>query len=133
MAVTREMIEELLRKLNEAENNRPNTTVEETIAAVDTVMAEDVEGWNPQGHVPNRETERQTERWLFGLISDYHRTILRKIIDPPYVAFDAKITGTLNNSPFEFKGCSILECNEEGKIQRYWVYLDTAQLQALTG
>jgi hypothetical protein len=128
MAVTREMIEELVLKLNEAENNRSNTTVEDTVAAIDRVMAEDVEGWNPHGHVPDRETERQTERWLLESIPDYHRTILTKIIDPPYAAFNYIIKGTLSGSPFEIKGCSILECNEEGKIHRHWVYFDTAQM-----
>lgn len=49
MAVTRTMIEELIRKLNEAENNRPNTTVEETIAAIDAICAPGFEGRSNRG------------------------------------------------------------------------------------
>ncbi|MHA1472063.1 MAG: hypothetical protein ACTSQW_03070 [Promethearchaeota archaeon] len=109
MAVTREIIEETLKKLNEAENNRPNTTVEETIAGIDAVSAVDVEGWKNGVHAPNREAERQGERVLFGIMADYHRDFEKVIIDPPYVAVTWKITGTWGDKPAELVGCSIMD------------------------
>ena len=81
------MIEETLKKLNEAENNRSNTTVDETINAFQAVMAHDVKGWDSRGHIIDRETELQIERNLFTMLPDYHRTIERMIIDPPFIAF----------------------------------------------
>ena len=65
MAVTRIMIEELIRKINEAENSRPNCTVEETIAACDVICAPDFEGRLNSEPFHDRETERQGERMLF--------------------------------------------------------------------
>ncbi len=133
MAVTRSMIEELIRKLSEAENSRPNCTVEETIAAVDSVCAPDFEGRLNREPFHDRETERQGERMLFSMMPDYHRTVGRVIIDPPFVAFEWKISGTLNGAPAEMEGCSILECNEDGMLRRGTVYTDTAQFPFPTG
>ena len=132
MTVTRNMIKELLRKLNEAENSRPNCTVEETIAALDAVCAPDFQGRVNNQPFHDRETERQGERMLFTVIPDYHRTIGRMVIDPPFVAFEWKITGTRNGAPIEVQGCSIGEINEQGLLRRGTVYLDTAQFPPST-
>ena len=50
MTIDRKLIEELIKQLNEAENRRPNISVEETIAGIDAIMAEDVEGWSNGVH-----------------------------------------------------------------------------------
>ena len=133
MAVTRSMIEETLKKLNEAENSRPNCTVEETIAAIDAVCAPDCEGRLNKEPFHDRETERQGERMLFTNIPDYHRSIWRTVIDPPFVAFEWKMTGTNNDAPIEIQGCSIVEINEDGMLWRGTVYIDTAQFPFPTG
>ena len=127
MAVTRIMIEELVRKLNEAENSRPNTTVEETVAAIDAVCAPDFQGRLNNQPFHDREIERQGERMLFTVIPDYHRTIGQTVIDPPFVAFEWKITGSHNDTTIEMQGCSIGEINEDGLLKRGTVYVDTAQ------
>jgi hypothetical protein len=132
MAVTRKIIEELLRKLTEAENSRPNCTVEETIAAIDAVCAPDFQGRLNNQPFHDRETERHGERMLFTTIPDYHRTITRTIIDPPFVAFEWEITGTRNGVPSEVQGCSLGEIDENGLLRRGTVYLDTAQSPPLT-
>jgi hypothetical protein len=132
MAVTRKMIKGLLRKLNEAENSRPNRTVEETIAAIDAVCTPDSQGRLNNQPFHDRETERQNERMLFTAIPDYHRTIGLTVIDPPFVAFEWKIEGTHNDAPIEVQGCSIVEINEKGLLRRGTVYLDTAQFPPLT-
>lgn len=128
--IDRSRIEEVLNSLNEAENRRPNVSVEETIAGIDAVMAADVEGWKGEVHVPNREAERQTERVLFTLIADYHRDFERVIIDPPFAVVTWRIRGTAGDSTKEMHGCSVFEINAEGKIRRYWLYLDSAQAAA---
>jgi hypothetical protein len=128
MAVTRNMIEHLLRKLNEAENSRPNCTVEETVAAIDAVCAPDFQGRLNNQPFHDRETERQGEKMLLTGILDYHRTIGLTVIDPPFVAFEWKIEGTRNDAPVEVQGCSIAEVNGDGLLRRGTVYLDTAQL-----
>jgi len=127
--IDRSRIEEVLNSLNEAENRRPNVSVEETIAGIDAVMAADVEGWkNGVVHVPNRDAERQTERVLFTLIADYHRDFERVIIDPPFAVVTWRIRGTAGDRTKEMHGCSVFEINAEGKIRRYWLYLDSAQV-----
>jgi hypothetical protein len=87
-AVTRTQIENLIRRINEAENARPIRTVEETIADIDTLMEAGVEGWTNGEHHPNRSVEREFERALFGLLDDYHRDIGRILIDPPFASFE---------------------------------------------
>jgi len=128
MTIDRKLIEELIKQLNEAENRRPNISVEETIAGIDAVMAADFEGWANGVHVPNRETGRQSERMLFESIADYHRDIEQVIIDPPFTAFTWRIRGTLGDKVREVHGCSVMEVNAEGKFQRGWVYFDSAQV-----
>ena len=133
MTVTKTMIENLIDKLNAAENTRPNSTVEETIANIDAVCAPDFQGRLNNQPFHDRETERQGERMLFSMIPDYHRTIGRKVIDPPYVAFEWIITGTLNGEPIESVGCSVGECSEDGLLKEGTVYCDTAQVPGLSG
>jgi hypothetical protein len=127
MSVTRSMIEDLIKRLNGAENTRPDSTVEETIAAIDKVCAPDFEGRINKEPFHDRETERQGERLLFNMIPDYHRTITRRIIEPPFAAIEWMISGTLNGVPTEMQGCSVLECNDDGLLRRGIVYIDTAQ------
>ncbi len=128
MTIDRSHIERVLKQLNEAENRRPNVSVEETIAGIDAIMAADVEGWHNGVHVPNRDAERQTERMLFESIADYHRVIEQVIIDPPFVAFTWIVRGTAGDKAIEAHGCSVLEVNAEGKQRRYWIYFDSAQI-----
>jgi hypothetical protein len=63
---SRSEVAEVLRQLNDIENRRSELSVDETIAGIDSVMADDVEGWSNGVHVPNREAERQNERMIFG-------------------------------------------------------------------
>ena len=131
MAVTREMIEEAIRNLNQAENSRPNSTVEDTIAAVDAVCAPDFQGRLNNQPFHDRETERQSERMLFNMITDYHRDIEQTIIDPPFVAFTWRIKGTARGKAIDAQGCSVGEISTEGKLRRGSVYSDSAQYASL--
>jgi len=124
MKIDRRSIEQVLHRLNEAENRRPKVTVEETIAGIDSVMAANVEGWHNGVHTPNREAERVGERALFEMMADYHRDFERVIIDPPFAAFTWKVRGTMGGKAVELLGCSVMEINGEGKIRRYWLYAD---------
>lgn len=131
MAITRSMIEELIRKLNEAENSRPNCTVEETVAAIDAVCAPDFEGRTNSQTFHDRETERQGERMLFSMVPDYHRNIEQVIIDPPFAAFTWRVRGTSRGKAIDVQGCSVCEINTEGKLRRGSVYSDSAQYASL--
>ena len=133
MPVGRTVVEKALQRLNEAENRRPKSSVNETIARIDAVMAENVEGWHNGVYVPNREAERQGERVLFEAVADYHRDFERVIIDPPFAAFTWRITGTVRGKALEVLGCSVLEINDEGKVWHYWLYMDSAQLADIFG
>ncbi len=57
MSVTRKMVEELIGRINKAENSRPRCTVEEAISAIDAVCAPDFEGRLNGGAFHDRETE----------------------------------------------------------------------------
>lgn len=126
--VTREMINNLIQRLNEAENSRPNLSVEDTILRIDAVCAPDFQGQLNRSSFHDREMERQTEKRLFGICPDYHRTIDQVVIDPPFVAFEWTMTGTFNGVPREIRGCSVGECDERGLLRRGSVYMDMAQL-----
>ncbi len=128
MLIDRTVVEKALKRLNEAENRRPRASIEETIAGIDAVMAADVEGWKNGVHAPNREAERQGERILLDVVTDYHRDIERIVIDPPFGVFTWRITGTARGKSLEVLGCSVFEINDEGKIQHYWLYTDSGQL-----
>ena len=127
----RDDIARMLRQLNEIENRRPGLSVEETIAGIDSVMADDVEGWTNGVHTPNREAERQTERMLFGVLADYHRTFDRVIIEPPLGSVAWTITATANGTPISATGCTNFEVDENGQIRRYWLYLDGSPFSTL--
>lgn len=133
MSVTRNMIVELLKKLNDAENSRPDSTVEKTISAIDSLCAPDFEIRSNNGPFNNREAERGFERWLFTEIPDYNRTIEQTVIDPPYFSFEWILRGTVDNKGVEIHGCSILECNEDGLLKRGTVYVDTSQFPTQPG
>jgi hypothetical protein len=128
---SRSEVAEVLRQLNDIENRRPELSVDETIAGIDSVMADDVEGWSNGVHVPNREAERQNERMIFGVLADYHRTFDRVIIEAPLASVAWTITATANDTPISATGCSNFEINENGKIQRYWLYVDLTPFAAL--
>jgi hypothetical protein len=122
--VTREKIENLIRRIFEIENARPTKTVEETIAGIDALMASTVEGWTNGKHCPNRSVEREFERGLFGALEDYHRKIERVIVEPPFASLEWRLTSVKHH--LEILGCSIWEVNEAGMMARYWIYLDPA-------
>lgn len=133
MPIGRAVVEKTLKSLNEAENSRPRSSVEETVARIDAVMAENVEGWHNGVHVPNREAERQGERALFGVMTDYHRDFEQVVIDPPFAAFTWKIKTTVRGKSLEVLGCSVGELDDNGKIRRYWLYIDSAQMAGVFG
>jgi len=127
MDITKSMISEWIKKLNEAENSRPHRTVEETIAAIDSLMAPDSKFRYNKEPFHDRKTERKGEKVLFTMISDYHRTLETIIIDPPYAAFEWIMTGTISGKRIEIHACSVLECNTDGLFKQGTVYIDNAQ------
>lgn len=122
--LSRDDIEATLRRLNDAENGRPASTVEATIAGIDAVHADDFEAWSNGNHTPSREAERATERALFEMLTDYHRKFDRVLIDPPYASVAWTITGTANGSRIEVPGCSNIEFGDDARIRRSWIYFD---------
>ena len=122
--IDRSRIASALRSLNEAENARPVTTVEEVSTKIDAIMAPDVEGLRNGAYVPDRETEREVERKAFGALTDYHRTIERTIIDPPFACIGWTIRGTFEGNEVSAPGSSIFEFNDEGRVQRYWMHFN---------
>lgn len=130
MTVTRKMIEELIQKINKAENIRPHSTIEETVSAIDAVCAPDFKGSLNGGPLHDREAERQSETMLFSMLIDYHRSIGKVIIDPPFAAFEWAISGTVKGIPIKVNGCSVIECDEKGMLRLGRVYVDTTQLSS---
>lgn len=122
--IDRDRIAGALRRLNEAENERPKTTVEKVSAAIDALMAPDVEGWRNGVYVPDRATEREVERKAFGALVDYNREIERTIIDPPFASIGWTIFGTFEGREVRAPGSSQFEFNDDGLIQRYWMYFN---------
>lgn len=124
--VSRETIASALRALNEAENARPTSSVEETSARIDALMAADVEGWRNRTHIPDRATERALEMKAFGALGDYNRVFERVIIDPPLACIGWTIRGSFEGEPVLAPGCSNFEFDGDGKIRKYWMYFDPA-------
>lgn len=124
--ISREKIENKLRELNAAENDRVNAGVEATSARIDQIMAKDVEGWRNGVHVPSRDSEREVERKAFDALVDYNRQFELMIIDPPFAAITWTIRGTFQNQPIAAPGCSNFEFNEDGTVRRYWMYFNPA-------
>lgn len=122
--VSREQIAATLRKLNAAENSRPQSTVEETSARLDAVMAPDVHGWHNTTAVPDRATERKGEFGIFTALPDYHRVIDHMVIEPPKASIGWTIRGTLQGREIVAPGSSIFEFDDEGLVRRYWLYAD---------
>ncbi len=70
----------------------------------------------------------------FAGLPDYHRSIDRRIIDPPFAAFEWTITGTWKGGvPAKVKGCSIVESDEERRLRRGMVFVDNTQLPSSGG
>jgi hypothetical protein len=109
--------------MNAAENKRPQLSVEETIAGIDDVMAEDVEGWTNGSTTSGREADRQAERFLFDLLPDYQRTFDRVIIEPPLACVAWTMSGSVEGNRIVAQGCTNFEVTS-GRILRYWLYLD---------
>lgn len=124
--ISREKIENTLRELNAAENDRINTTVEATSARIDTIMAADVEGWRNGVHFPSRDSEREIERKAFGALVDYNRQFELTIIEPPLACITWTIRGSFQGEPVSAPGCSNFEFDEDGKVRRYWMYFNPA-------
>ncbi|RYY27657.1 MAG: hypothetical protein EOP62_06580 [Sphingomonadales bacterium] len=124
--VSREKIESMLHALNAAENDRVNTTVEATSARIDEIMAPDVVGARNGVSVPSRAAEREVEKKAFGALVDYNRQFELMIIDPPFAAITWTIRGTFQDQQISASGCSNFEFNDEGRVQRYWMYFNPA-------
>ncbi|MFV0309825.1 MAG: nuclear transport factor 2 family protein [Desertimonas sp.] len=130
--ISRDHIAEVLRRLNGAENLRPESSVEETSRRIDQVMGADVEGWTNGVHVPDRAAERRTERWLFASVEDYQRDIERLIVEPPFATITWTIRGTANGRELRVPGSSIFEFGDDGLIRRYWLYCDPTKFGPLS-
>lgn len=124
--MNREQIANILRQLNEAENDRPNTSIEQTSARIDALMAPDVEGWRNGVHVPSRAAEKEVEMKAFGALVDYNRQFERVIIEPPLACIGWTIRGTFQGHEVVAPGCSNFEFGSNGLIQRYWMYFNPA-------
>ncbi|MDZ4371183.1 MAG: nuclear transport factor 2 family protein [Phenylobacterium sp.] len=124
--VTRDKIEATLRRLNGAENDRPTSTVEETSARIDAVMAPDVHGWRNGAFVPDRATEKAAERIGFGALQDYHRDFEHMVIEPPMACITWSIKGSFGGKPVVAPGCSVFEFGDDGLVRRYWMYTNPA-------
>ena len=48
------------------------------------------------------------------------------IIDPPHAAITWTIRGTFQGQAIAAPGCSNFEFNDEGRVQRYWMYFNPA-------
>lgn len=130
--VDRQDIERTLENLNAAENSRAESGVDEVVAAIDRTMSLSVEGWMNGEHRPDREAERTIERSLFADFPDYRRSIERAIIDPPFAAIAWKICGTSRSlgRKVEIAGSSHLEFDGDGRIARYWIFVDPSRLSS---
>ena len=125
MAVTRDMIEAIVNKINDAENNRPNTSVQNTIAMIEECIADDADGFVNGSYV--EEYKKLVPRGLYTQSSDYHRKLPHIIIDPPMAVFTWLVTGTFGDISREIHGCTVAEINEDGLFQRFWIYRDRSQ------
>jgi hypothetical protein len=122
--VSRDHIADVLRRLNAAENDRPNSTVEATSARIDALMAPGVHGWRAGVTVPDRAAERENERLGFGALEDYHRDFDQMIIDPPMACINWTIRGTYNGRAVVAPGASIFRFDDDGLIAQYWMYVN---------
>jgi hypothetical protein len=122
--VTREQIEDLIKRINEIENARPTQSVDEIVARLSVLYAANIEGWVNGKHIAGRSGMNELDRALFGLLDDYHRDIERIVIDPPFASFDWCMKSARRN--LEARGCSIIEADEAGLILHGWMYFDPA-------
>ena len=124
--VARDRIANTLHQLNAAENSRPSSTAEETSARIDAVMSPHVHGWRNGTFVPDRASEKAAERIGFGALRDYHRDFEHMVIEPPMACITWTIKGSFNGKEVRAPGCSVFEFNEDGLVQRYWMYTNPA-------
>ena len=127
MPMDRKFVEETLKRYIDTENERPNLTVEEMMARIDTLNDPSFEAWVNGVPEPDREAGKQIERLLYSKATDYHRDISMQVIDPPYVVCTWVARGTIDGEKGEAFGCSIFEVSDEGKMIRAWMYLDMNQ------
>ena len=129
--IDRRAIERTINSFNSAENSVSESRIDEVIAAIDRTMSPAVEGWMNGEHRPNREAERAIERLLFADLPDYQRSIERVIIDPPFAAIAWRICGTSRSlgRKVEIVGSSQFEVDDDGRVARYWIYVDQSRLQ----
>jgi hypothetical protein len=121
--VTRSEIERTLREMNEAENS-PDLTAEQKSQVVDKLSHPDVQGWANGVSRGGRELEREQEAFLWTAIPDYHRDFEKIIVDPPAAAATWRITGHLGEDALDLAGSTIFEFDEDGRIERFWLYYD---------
>jgi hypothetical protein len=124
--VSRETIAAALRQLNEAENSRSYSSVEEVSDRIDKVMSPEVHGWKNGVFVPDRAAEREGERIGFSALPDYHRDFEHVVIEPPLACITWKIKGTAEGKPVVAPGSSQFEFGEDGLVRRYWMYTNPA-------
>ena len=124
--VTRNLIEEQIRKLSEIENDRPNQSADEITMKLSALLAENIEGWINGKHISGRSTVDELDQELYELLDDYHRDINHLFIDPPFASFDWCMKSAKHN--LEVQGCSIVEFDRAGLQLRFWMYFDPAPL-----
>jgi len=127
--MSREQIENLIRRLNEVENSRPTRSADEIVEGLSELLAENVEGWVNGKHLSGRAAADELDRGLYELVDDYHRVIDHLVIDPPFVSIDWCMKSVRHN--LEGLGCSIMEVDEAGLILRFWMYFDPAPFKAI--
>jgi len=69
--VTREKIENLIKRINEIENTRPTQSADEIVARLSVLYAANIEGWVNGKRIAGRSGMNELDRSLFGLLDDY--------------------------------------------------------------
>jgi len=122
--VGREQIEQTIRAIFKAENA---TGVEPSAKsdAIDRLMTPNVQGWANGVSRGSRAEERQMESVLWSTFPDYHRELVHLVIDPPSAAFAWRITGSNEAlGAIEVHGSSFAAFDDQGRIERFWLYYD---------
>ena len=122
--VTREQIEDLIKRINEIENARPTQSADEIVARLSALFPENIEVWVNGKRIAGRSGVDELDRSLFKLLDDYHRDIEHIVIDPPFASFDWCMKSVKHN--LTGHGCSIIEADEAGLILHSWMYFDPA-------
>ena len=127
--VTREQIENVIKRINEIENARPTQSADEIVASLSELYSGNIDVWVNGKHLSGRAAVNELDRGLFELVNDYHRDIDHLVIDPPFVSLDWCVKSV--RFSLEGWGCSILEADEAGLILRSWMYFDPAPFKAI--